>query len=145
MAGRRVRNWLHGTFVENWPVKLLALIVAIILYLHVLGAEDPQDTQAITVQVVPVNEPAELQTIDIAPGTVELRLRGRESALGQAQTGRIHMEANLRSAKVGVNEVPLRVAGVPLSLAVVPGYPATARVELDKIIERQRPVYDRPR
>jgi YbbR domain-containing protein len=52
------------------------------------------------------------------------------------------MEANLRSATVGVSEVPMRVAGVPLSLSVAPGYPATARVELDKIIERERPVHD---
>ncbi len=142
MSRRRIRNWLHSTFVENWPLKLLSLIVAIILWLHVLGAEDPQTTQALTVRVVPVNGPSELQTIDITPETVELRLRGRESALAQAQTERIRMEANLRNATVGANKVPLRVAGVPLSLNVVPGYPTTATVELDKVIERHRPVHD---
>ncbi|MGI5820235.1 MAG: YbbR-like domain-containing protein [Armatimonadota bacterium] len=142
MAGRRVRNWLRDTFVENWPVKLLSLIVATILWLHVLGTEDPQSTQAVTVAVVPVNEPEGLKTIGITPATVELRLRGRESALAQAQVGRIRMEANLRSAAVGENQVPLRVSGVPLSLAVVPGHPNTATVQLDNIIERQRPVQD---
>ena len=140
--GRRLRNWLHSTFVENWPLKLLSLIVAVILWLHVLATENPTDTQAITVQVVPVNEPEGLETIDITPDTVELRLRGRETALEHTQVGRIRMEANLRNATVGANQVPLRVARVPLSLLVMPGYPTTARVELDKIIERQRPVHD---
>jgi len=140
--GRTIRNWLRGTFVENWPVKLLSLIVAVILWLHVLGTEDPQSTQAITVPVVPVNEPEDLKTISITPDTVELRLRGRESALAQAQTSRIRMEANLRGATVGENEVPLRIAGVPYTLGVRQGYPTSARVELDKVITRPRPVDD---
>ncbi|MFO8078809.1 MAG: CdaR family protein [Armatimonadota bacterium] len=137
-----LRTRLRDIFVENWPLKLLALIVAVILWLHVLGAEDPQGTQAVTVPVVPVNEPEGLKTIDITPETVELRLRGRESALAEAQVGRIRMEANLRGASVGENEVPLRIAGVPYTLGVRQGYPTTAHVELDKVIERQRPVHE---
>jgi YbbR domain-containing protein len=128
--------------VENWPLKLLSLIVATFLWMHVLSTEDPEDTQAITVQVVPVNEPEGLKTIGLTPETVELRLRGRESALAQAQIDRIRMEANLRGADVGENEVPLRIAGVPYTLRVRQGYPTTARAELDKIIERERPVDD---
>jgi YbbR domain-containing protein len=140
--GWRVRNWLHSTFVENWPVKLLSLIVAVILWMHVLRTEDPEDTQAITAQVVPVNEPQGLKTIDVTPETVELRLRGRERALQQAQIGRIRMEANLRNAKVGENQVPLRIEGDPLTIRVLAGYPTTATVVLDKVIERKRPVHD---
>lgn len=128
--------------MENWPVKLLSVIVAIILWMHVLSTEDPQKTQAITVPVVPVNEPEGLKAIKITPDTVELRLRGRESALEQAQIGRIRMEANLRNASVGETEAPLRPANVPFSLFVVPTYPTTAQVQLDKIIERKRPVQD---
>ncbi len=138
----RVGNWLIATFVQNWPTKLLALVVAIILWFHVLSVEDPQTTQALTVKVVPINEPSGLKAIKITPETIELRLRGRESALSQAQTERIRAEANLRHAKVGENQAPLRVAGVPLSLTVVPGYPSTAQVEMDTIIERKRPVND---
>ncbi|MFP4249790.1 MAG: CdaR family protein [Armatimonadota bacterium] len=137
-----VKKRLRDIFVENWPVKLLALIVAVILWLHVLGAEDPQSTQAVTVPVVPVNEPEGLKTIDITPETVELRLRGRESALAEAHIGRIRMEANLRGATVGENEVPLRIVGVPYTLGVRQGYPTTAHVELDNIIERRRPVHE---
>lgn len=139
---RQTWNWVYGIFAENWPLKLLSLIVAVILWFHVLSVEDPQTTQAVTAKVVPINEPADLKSISLTPETVELRLRGRESALAQAHTGRIRMEANLRNARVGENEVPLRVAGVPLNLSVVPGYPTTARVVLDKIIERGRPVHD---
>ena len=136
----RVHNWLVSALVDNWPTKLVALIVAVILWFHVLSVEDPQRTQAVTVPVVPINEPSELRAIAITPETVELRLRGRDSALSQVETGRIRMEANLRNAKVGDNDVPLRVTGVPLNLAVVPGYPTTAKVEMDTVITRARPV-----
>ncbi len=124
----------------NWPVKLLAVIAAIIMWLFVLGTEDPQTTQAISVPVVPVNEPEELQIIDVTPSSVELRIRGRQRAIEQAQLGNLRMEANLRNATVGSNEVPLRVAGVPLGVTVIPGYQSSAQVELDSIIHRQRPV-----
>lgn len=133
---------MPDVIVENWPLKVISLVVAILLWFYVLGTEDPQTTQAVSVSVVPVNVPADLKPIDITPGNVELRLRGRESALEQLQTGRIRMEASLRNGRVGRNQVPMRVAGVPLALTVVPGYPATATVQLDQIIERTRPVHD---
>lgn len=130
--------------LANWPVKLLSLVVAVLLWFYVLGSEDPQTTQAIDVPVVTVNEPTDLKTIEVTPKTVELRLRGRESALAQADVSRMRMEANLRKAKVGEQRVPVRVAGLPLSLTVLPGYPSTVTVEVDKIIERNRPVdYER--
>ncbi len=127
--------------LDNWPLKALSLGIAIILWFYVLGAEDPQTTQAITVPVRPIGEPSDLATISVTPQTVELRLRGRESALEYLQVGRIRLEANLRDAKVGENEVALRVVGVPQTLSTLPGYPTTAAVELDKIIRRARPVY----
>jgi len=127
--------------LDNWPLKALSLGIAIILWFYVLGAEDPQTTQAVTVPVVTVREPSDLATISVTPQTVELRLRGRESALEHLQAGRIRLEANLRDAKVGENEVALRVVGVPQTLTTLYGYPTTATVELDKIIRRARPVH----
>ncbi len=126
--------------LNNWPLKLLSLVVAVILWFYVLGEADPATTQAVTVPVVPVNEPEGLVTISLRPETVELRLRGRASALEQAQTERIRMEANLRHATVGENSVPMRPVGVSVRLTVLPGYPRTATAVLDKVIERQRPV-----
>lgn len=130
--------------LSNWPLKLLSVLAAIILWFYVLGAQDPQTTQAINLQIVPVNVPQGLEVIAIDPRSVELRVRGRESALIQAESRDIHMEASLRGASVGENEVALRIAGLPPNLTAVPGYPATATVRLDTIIERQRPVdYER--
>ncbi len=124
----------------NWPLKVISLIIAIILWFYVLGSEDPQTTQAITVPVKPINTPADLAVISISPETVELRVRGRESTFRNTDPSRAVLEANLRNARVGENEVPLRIARLPYALSVLPGYPTTARVQLDKIIKRARPV-----
>lgn len=130
---------------ENWPLKLLSLVIAVILWFYVLGSEDPQTTQAVTVPVKVINEPEDLEVISITPETVELRLRGRQSAFESADLGRIRMEANLRGVKVGKNEVTMRLVGVPMALTVLPGYPSAATVQLDKIIRRERPVHAIPR
>jgi YbbR domain-containing protein len=141
---RRAWRELLERVRHNWPLKLLSLVVAVVLWYFVLNAEDPQSTQTITVPVVPVNMAENLEAIGITPSSVELRLRGRQSALRQAEAGRIRMEANLRNAEVGENEVPLRVAGVPINVRVMPGYSTSAMVELDTVIERTRPVlYER--
>lgn len=130
--------------LANWPLKLLSIAMAVILWFYVLGSKDPQTTQAISVPVVTVNTPQGLEAIDVTPTSVELRVRGRASALAHTEVGNIRMEANLRNAQVGENELPLRVAGLPLNLTVIPGYPGTATVRLDTVIERQRPVdYER--
>lgn len=124
----------------NWPTKLLSLVVAIVLWFYVLGSEDPQTTQAIDVPVQVTNKPDDLEVISTQPETVELRLRGRQSAFSNGDANRIVMQADLRGVKLGENQVPLRVARLPYTLTALPGYPATATVELDKIIRRDRPV-----
>jgi len=124
----------------NWPLKALSLIIAIILWFFVLGSEDPTTTQAITVPVRSINTPEDLAVISISPETVELRVRGRQSAFRNTDPSRAVLEANLRNAKVGENEVALRIARLPYALSALPGYPTTATVQLDKIIQRVRPV-----
>jgi len=106
----------------------------------VLGSEDPQTTQVVTLPVRAINTPAELAVIGISPETVELRVRGRQSAFRNTDPSRAVLEANLRNAKVGENEVPLRIARLPYALSALPGYPSTATVRLDKVIQRARPV-----
>ena len=130
--------------LANWPVKLLSLVAAFILWIFVLGSQDPQTTQAISLPVVATNVPDGLEVIDITPRAVELRVRGRASALVDAEAGDVRMEADLRNATVGENEVALRVAGLPPNVTVIPGYPTTAIMHVDTIIERRKPVdYER--
>lgn len=124
----------------NWPTKVLSLVVAVVLWFYVLESKDPQTTQAIEVPVQVINKPEDLEVISITPETVELRLRGRQSAFRNDDAGRIVMQADLRGAKVGENQVPLRIARLPYKLMALPGYPTTATVDLDKIIRRERPV-----
>lgn len=124
----------------NWPIKALSFVVAVVLWFYVLGSEDPQTTQAIDVPVQVINKPADLEVISIKPETVELRMRGRQSAFRAGDAARVIMQADLRGVKLGENQVPLRVARLPYTLTALPGYPQTATVELDQIIRRDRPV-----
>ena len=74
-------------------------MVAVVLWFYVLGLQDPQTTQAIEVPVQVINKPDDLEVISITPETVELRLRGRQSAFRNDDAGRIVMQADLRGAR----------------------------------------------
>lgn len=129
-----------ASLLDNWPLKLLSLVTAIILWFYVLGKADPQTTGRLSVPVMVSNVPQGLEAIRVSPEQAEIRLRGRESALKATPTERIRLVADLSGAKVGSNRVALRPEGVPAGLTVVPPYTATANVELDKVIERPRPL-----
>ncbi|MCD6359254.1 MAG: hypothetical protein J7M38_00225 [Armatimonadetes bacterium] len=132
----RILNML----VNNWPTKLLAAAISIALWAYVLGAQNPQDTRTLTLPVVGENIPEGLAVISITPEQAEVRMRGRTMRFEQTDFDRMRLRADLRGAQVGEQSVPLSVTGLPLGLQVLPGYPTTARVRLDKIISRKRPV-----
>ncbi len=126
--------------LENWPVKLLSAVIGIILWFYVLGAENPQAMQTLTLPVVCVNIPAGTTPITVTPREVAVRVRGRALRLEQTDFERMRLRADMSGAKVGEQTVPMSVSGLPLGLQVLPGHPSTARVKLDKLIQRKRPV-----
>lgn len=126
--------------LENWPTKLMALVIAILLWFFVLGAENPQTTRTLTLPVVSVNAPAGTMPINVTPSEAEVRVHGRTMLLEQADFDRMRLKADLTGARVGEQTAPLTVSGLPLGLQVLPGHPTTAQVRLDKLIERTRPV-----
>lgn len=126
--------------LENWPTKLLAAAIAIALWFYVLGTENPHATRTLTLPVVAENVPEGLAVISVSPQEAEVRVRGRIMRLEQTDFARMRLRADLSGAKVGENTVPVAIAGLPLGVQALPGYPTVARVQLDKIIERSRPV-----
>lgn len=47
-----MRNWLYEAFTENWSYKLVALFVAMILWITVLGRRDILMTKSIEVDLL---------------------------------------------------------------------------------------------
>ncbi|MGC9320289.1 MAG: CdaR family protein, partial [Armatimonadota bacterium] len=99
---------MMASLLDNWPLKLLSLMIAIILWFYVLGKADPQTTSRLSVPVTVTNVPDGLETISVAPEQTEIRVRGRRSALEATATERIRLVADLSGAKVGSNSVRLR-------------------------------------
>lgn len=129
----------------NWPFKVLSIVVAILLWVYVLGAENPEDTQGVECPVVAQNVPSELEVIGVTPDTVEVRVKGREHSFEHANFDRMRMLADLKGAEAGAQKVSLSPGGVPAGLRVLPGYVASATVKLDKIIARPKPVHHEQR
>ena len=124
--------------LDNWPTKLLAAIIAVVMWFYVLRSD--QDTRMLKLPVVAENVPAELAVISITPDQAEVQVRGASSRLRQRDYERAHLAAELSRATVGEQSVPLNIVGLPPGVQAVPSYPSLARVRLDKVIERKRPL-----
>jgi YbbR domain-containing protein len=120
----------------NWPFKAMSVVVALLLWVYVLGAEDPEGERRVTCRVVPVNTPADLAVIGVTPETVDVKVRGRKQWLDRASLDDMHLIADLKGAEVDEQKVPLLLRGLPALVRVVPGYVASAVVTLDKVVER---------
>ena len=129
----------------NWPFKALSIVVAILLWVYVLGAENPEDTQGVKCPVVAQNVSTELEVVGITPDTVEVRVKGREYSFEHANFEHMRMVADLKAAEAGAQTVSLSPDGVPAGLRVLPGYTASATIKLDKIEQREKPVHHEQR
>lgn len=129
----------------NWHLKVLSVVVAIVLWVYVLGAENPTSTRDVNCPVRPKNVPSDLEVIGIAPAEVKVRVEGRERALEHADFDRMQMAADLSGAKVPEQKVRLSPKGISPGVRVLAGYTASATFKLDKIIERAKPVVEDPR
>lgn len=124
----------------NWPFKAMSVVVALLLWVYVLGAEDPEEERRVTCRVVPVSTPADLAVTGVTPETVDVKVRGRKQWLDRADLDDMHLIADLKRAQEGEQKVPLSLRGLPALLRVVPGYAASAVISLDKVVERPRAV-----
>ncbi len=129
----------------NWHLKVLSVVIAIVLWVYVLGAENPTTTRDVNCPVRASNVPSDLEVIGVAPEEVKVRVQGRERAFEHADFDRMYMAADLSGAKVPEQKVRLSPAGIPAGLRVLPGHTTSATFKLDKIIERAKPVMEEQR
>ena len=102
-------------FLNNWPYKLAAIAIAVVLRLYVNSLVNPHTVRDLPDTPLTVkNVPAGYVVTDI-PKTVTVRVSGPASTLDKlGQEGRISATADLRGAHSGVNpNLPVTVSLPP--------------------------------
>ncbi len=125
---------------KNWPLKLLALLLAFAIWVAVTGeAPIVQDFRV----PVDIAIPEELIPTGAPPTAVSVRLRGQEAIFRRLDRLRLELHVDLRDAATGPRNVqfsPADLDGVPQGIEVVLIDPDRFRLVLERRARKLVPV-----
>ncbi|MGB9825397.1 MAG: CdaR family protein [Desulfofundulus sp.] len=128
-------NWLQKDAV----VRVVALLLAFVMWLFVVNEQNPQDTRTILVTPELRNVPTGLVLMsEVKPVTV--KLKGRRSELYATGGPELGAYVDLTSAQEGEKPYPVRLTSVPPEVQLVQIVPPEVTVRLESIVQQQLPV-----
>ena len=125
---------LRALVQRNLPAKIIALVVAVVLWLFVMNEQNPQIEGSFTVAVDLRNVP-EGYKVTQTEKSVKLKVRGARSFFVSAEPEGFKAYADLDGLDSGEHEVKVK-AVLPQGFELVDAQPETVSVTLDKIVRR---------
>lgn len=120
---------------RNLAAKIVAMLVAVILWGYVMNEQNPSTEGSFTAQVKLVNVP---EGYKVTPGTdkVKVTVRGARSLFVSSEDANFEARVNLREAKEGKGEYKVNIK-MPQGFELVSVQPETVEVMLDPIVSRK--------
>lgn len=125
---------LRALFQRNLPAKLIALAVAVVLWLFVMNEQNPQIEGTFTVAVELRNAP-EGYKVTQEEKSAKIKVRGARSFFVSAEPEGFKAYADLAGLDSGDHQVKVK-AVLPQGFELVDAQPDTVSVHLDKIVQR---------
>ena len=128
---------LRRIFLENWPIKLASLVIAVSLWFYVTSKGKTE--MSLTVPLELRNIPQGMAVVGDVPGTVEARFQGQERALRDIATGKKVVGAvDLSPGKEGENIIRISPDDIrkPSGVIVTHLAPYEIMVQLDRIVRK---------
>lgn len=123
---------------NNLTAKILALILAAVLWIYVMNEQNPPIDSTFTVPVQLRNSHTGMVVTDV-PDTVRVKLRGPRSIIAGVLTNDIQCSIDLKGLGEGRHNVKF-VTQVPGSLEIVETNPDKAAIRIEAAISRQLPL-----
>ncbi len=123
----------------DWGLKILALLMAVVLWVYVSNDQNPtkeQEFKAVPVEVRGVG--ANLAVSEI-PGSINVRVQANQNVIAELNPRAIQVFVDLSSAKAGKTVVPVQVKA-PTGVKIVDLRPQEVTVKLEPLAEKQVPV-----
>jgi YbbR domain-containing protein len=130
---KRFRRWL----VRNWGLKLLAFLLALVLWLTLIPEERTFSEKSLTVPLETHNLPADLELVERPPAAIDLTVRAPNRVIDQITPANVIAKLNLANATIAQLEYPLNdsMISVPAGATVVKIYPSKVRIRLERTEE----------
>lgn len=127
---------------HNWPQKLTALGMGIILWVVLTMNTNPWMVKDLDVTVEGRGVPEGLQVMSITPTTVSVAVAGRKRRVERVTAAQLRATADLSRRDVGEHQVSvaLDAASLPPGVSVHRPPARTVVVALDPTVEAKRPV-----
>ena len=128
---KRMRNIVQ----HNLPAKILALVIAVILWGYVMNDQNPSIESTYTVQLDVVNAP-EGYKITKDAASVKLRVRGPRSLFVSASENDFKAYVDLSKVEEGKHAVKVQTV-LPQGFELVEAKPDTVTFTLDRIVQKK--------
>lgn len=129
---------LRQSVQRNLLAKVIALVIAIVLWLYVMNEQNPTIEGDFSIPVELANVPEGYQLTQSVK-SAKIHVRGARSYFVSASPDSFKVVADLAGLESGAYDLALR-AVLPQGFELVSIEPASLHVELDQIIHREVPV-----
>jgi len=123
---------------KNITAKILALILAVVLWLYVTNDQNPPVEVSLAVPLATRNVVSPLVVVD-TPDSVRIKVRGSRSMIAGLQAQDVTAYLDMKGLAEGRHIAKVSVQ-VPLSLELLEVNPDKVQVRLDTVVSRKLPV-----
>lgn len=129
----KTRRWFRDLFTENISYKVVSLLIALILWITIIGRRDFVYTKTMDVEIRPAPE---LTVVAQTADRVRLRVSGSRAALKRfiesPSTQTLVLDVTDRSPGVVDVDVPINKIVLPAGLKVLSVRPNVIRAEITR-------------
>ncbi len=129
--------FIKNLILRNWPLKLLSLVLAFLLWLMLIPEEKIFSEKTMTVALETRNLSADFEIVEKPQATIDVTLRAPNRLLSQITPAGIRAILNLEKATINQEDYPLNpdMIIVPPEAKVVLVMPNKVRLKLEKSVE----------
>lgn len=140
-----IARWLKGPLFDNLSLKLVSLLIALVLWVRVVGSEQAEGHYRVNVELV--NVPRELALVGNVTQHVVVRLAGPRALLSGLDEKRLVYTVDLSGMQQGISTFEVLPArfGLPANVEVVQVSPSKISIEADRKMKKRvqvRPRFD---
>jgi len=129
-----MRKYLRNLFLRNWALKLVAFILALVLWLTLIPEEKIFSEKTLTIPLETFNIPTEMELVQKPSPTIDVTIRAPNRLINQITSANVFAKLNLERATFIQEEYPLNktMISIPEGAEVIKISPNKVNLKLEK-------------
>ncbi len=127
-------RFIRDLFLNNWALKLLALVLAFVLWLSLIPEERTFSEKTVPVALETLNVPAGMELVEKPGADIDVSIRAPNSIIDTITAANVFAKLDLQEATVFQQEYPLNegMISIPPGAQVVRISPNKVRLKLER-------------